>query len=87
MGQGRTRDTGVSDTEIPKLYCATAELKGFFFLFPSFQVTFSEEDLPREECEYILGYYSNNMNSIVGLTSPIQVTEVQDKKLQPFFYL
>ncbi|XP_042252111.1 phosphatidylinositol 4,5-bisphosphate 5-phosphatase A isoform X2 [Thunnus albacares] len=38
------------------------------------QVTFSEEDLPRDDCEYILGYYSNNMNSIVGLSAPIQVS-------------
>ncbi|XP_044190405.1 inositol polyphosphate 5-phosphatase K isoform X1 [Thunnus albacares] len=38
------------------------------------QVTFSEEDLPRDDCEYILGYYSNNMNSIVGLSAPIQIT-------------
>uniref|UniRef100_A0A3Q1FNZ7 Phosphatidylinositol 4,5-bisphosphate 5-phosphatase A n=1 Tax=Acanthochromis polyacanthus TaxID=80966 RepID=A0A3Q1FNZ7_9TELE len=37
------------------------------------QVTFSEEDLPRDDCEYMLGYYSNNMNSIVGLSSPIQI--------------
>ncbi|XP_042365297.1 inositol polyphosphate 5-phosphatase K [Plectropomus leopardus] len=37
------------------------------------QVTFSEEDLPRDEGEYILGYYSNNMNSIVGLSTPIQI--------------
>ncbi|XP_047424877.1 inositol polyphosphate 5-phosphatase K [Mugil cephalus] len=37
------------------------------------QVTFTEEDLPRDDCEYILGYYSNNMNSIVGLSSPIQI--------------
>nr|XP_024658742.1 phosphatidylinositol 4,5-bisphosphate 5-phosphatase A [Maylandia zebra] len=37
------------------------------------QVTFSEEDLPRDDCEYILGYYSHNMNSIVGLSSPIQI--------------
>ncbi|GAA6217024.1 inositol polyphosphate 5-phosphatase K-like isoform X1 [Lates japonicus] len=37
------------------------------------QVTFSEEDLPRDDCEYILGYYSNNMNSIVGLSTPIQI--------------
>uniref|UniRef100_A0A3Q2XTA6 Phosphatidylinositol 4,5-bisphosphate 5-phosphatase A n=1 Tax=Hippocampus comes TaxID=109280 RepID=A0A3Q2XTA6_HIPCM len=28
------------------------------------QVSFSEEDLPRDDCEYILGFYSNNMNSI-----------------------
>uniref|UniRef100_A0A667XGD9 Inositol polyphosphate-5-phosphatase J n=1 Tax=Myripristis murdjan TaxID=586833 RepID=A0A667XGD9_9TELE len=26
------------------------------------QVTFTEEDLPRDDEEYILGYYSNNMN-------------------------
>ncbi|XP_029024782.1 phosphatidylinositol 4,5-bisphosphate 5-phosphatase A [Betta splendens] len=37
------------------------------------QVTFSEEELPREDCEYILGYYSNNMNSIVGLMTSIQI--------------
>ncbi|XP_070780505.1 inositol polyphosphate 5-phosphatase K [Enoplosus armatus] len=37
------------------------------------QVTFSEEDLPRDDCEYILGFYSNNMNSIVGLSTPIQI--------------
>ncbi|XP_051541546.1 inositol polyphosphate 5-phosphatase K-like [Myxocyprinus asiaticus] len=39
----------------------------------STQVTFSEEDLPRDPGEYILGYYSNNMNSIVGVTEPFQV--------------
>uniref|UniRef100_A0A3Q1FQZ1 Inositol polyphosphate-5-phosphatase Ja n=1 Tax=Acanthochromis polyacanthus TaxID=80966 RepID=A0A3Q1FQZ1_9TELE len=38
-----------------------------------YKVTFSEEDLPRDDCEYMLGYYSNNMNSIVGLSSPIQI--------------
>ncbi|KAF6725954.1 Phosphatidylinositol 4,5-bisphosphate 5-phosphatase A [Oryzias melastigma] len=37
------------------------------------QVTFPEEDLPRDDCEYILGYYSNNMNSIVGLSSIIKI--------------
>ncbi|XP_065821496.1 inositol polyphosphate 5-phosphatase K isoform X1 [Labrus bergylta] len=37
------------------------------------QVTFSEEDLPRDDCEYMLGYYSNNMNSIVGLSTSIQI--------------
>ncbi|XP_039470687.1 phosphatidylinositol 4,5-bisphosphate 5-phosphatase A, partial [Oreochromis aureus] len=37
------------------------------------QVTFSEEDLPRDDCEYMLGYYSHNLNSIVGLSSPIQI--------------
>ncbi|KAG7513083.1 inositol polyphosphate 5-phosphatase K-like [Solea senegalensis] len=37
------------------------------------QVTFSEEDLPRDDCEYLLGYYSNNMNSIVGLSTSVQI--------------
>ncbi|XP_045923347.1 inositol polyphosphate 5-phosphatase K isoform X1 [Micropterus dolomieu] len=37
------------------------------------QVTFAEEDLPRDDCDYILGYYSNNMNSIVGLSTPVQI--------------
>nr|XP_009303404.2 inositol polyphosphate 5-phosphatase K isoform X1 [Danio rerio] len=36
-------------------------------------VVFSEEDLPRDPGEYILGYYSNNMNSIAGVTEPFQV--------------
>ncbi|CAL8277702.1 unnamed protein product [Merluccius merluccius] len=37
------------------------------------QVTFTEEDIPRDDGEYILGYYSNNMNTIVGLSGPIQI--------------
>ncbi|XP_077353341.1 phosphatidylinositol 4,5-bisphosphate 5-phosphatase A [Festucalex cinctus] len=37
------------------------------------QVSFSEEDLPREDCQYILGFYSHNMNSIVGLSTNIQI--------------
>ncbi|XP_028318911.1 phosphatidylinositol 4,5-bisphosphate 5-phosphatase A isoform X2 [Gouania willdenowi] len=37
------------------------------------QVTFAAEDLPRDDCDFILGYYSNNLNSIVGLSSPIQI--------------
>uniref|UniRef100_A0A3P8UPL6 Phosphatidylinositol 4,5-bisphosphate 5-phosphatase A n=1 Tax=Cynoglossus semilaevis TaxID=244447 RepID=A0A3P8UPL6_CYNSE len=41
------------------------------------QVTFPEEDLPREDCEYLLGYFSHNMNSIVGLSTPVQVTPAQ----------
>uniref|UniRef100_A0A8B9R8T3 Inositol polyphosphate-5-phosphatase Ja n=1 Tax=Astyanax mexicanus TaxID=7994 RepID=A0A8B9R8T3_ASTMX len=38
-----------------------------------YKVTFPEEDLPRDAGEYILGYYSNNTNSIVGITEPFQV--------------
>lgn len=41
------------------------------------QVIFAEEDLPRDDCDYILGFYSHNMNSIVGLSTPIQVTKVR----------
>ncbi|XP_046901202.1 inositol polyphosphate 5-phosphatase K [Hypomesus transpacificus] len=37
------------------------------------QVIFAEEDLPRDAGEYILGYYSNNMNSIVGVTSAFKI--------------
>ncbi|XP_053542737.1 inositol polyphosphate 5-phosphatase K [Ictalurus punctatus] len=39
----------------------------------STQVTFPEEDLPRDAGEYVLGYYGHNMNSIVGITEPFQV--------------
>ncbi|KAI7793043.1 putative phosphatidylinositol 4 [Triplophysa rosa] len=39
----------------------------------STQVTFSEEDLPRDPGEYILGYYSSNMNGFAGVTEPFQV--------------
>ncbi|XP_041754087.1 phosphatidylinositol 4,5-bisphosphate 5-phosphatase A isoform X2 [Coregonus clupeaformis] len=37
------------------------------------QVTFTEEDLPRDAGEYILGFYSNNMNTIIGVTMPFQI--------------
>ncbi|XP_029625427.1 inositol polyphosphate 5-phosphatase K [Salmo trutta] len=37
------------------------------------QVTFTEEDLPRDAGEYILGFYSNNMNTIIGVTLPFQI--------------
>ncbi|XP_072311498.1 phosphatidylinositol 4,5-bisphosphate 5-phosphatase A [Eucyclogobius newberryi] len=37
------------------------------------QVTFPEEELPKDHGDYILGYYSNTMNSIVGLSMPIQI--------------
>lgn len=46
-----------------------------FPVSPPQQVSFSEEDLPRDDCEYMLGFYSNNMNSIVGLSTTIQVCE------------
>uniref|UniRef100_A0A672JM81 Inositol polyphosphate-5-phosphatase Ja n=1 Tax=Salarias fasciatus TaxID=181472 RepID=A0A672JM81_SALFA len=59
----------VGDERTPELQLNSE----IFWLLNFLQVTFSEEDLPRDDCEYILGYYSNNMNSIVGLSSPIQV--------------
>ncbi|CAL9683465.1 unnamed protein product [Knipowitschia caucasica] len=37
------------------------------------QVTFPEEELPKEDCDYILGFYSSCMNSIVGLSAPVQI--------------
>lgn len=37
------------------------------------QVVFTEEELPKGSGDFILGYYSNNMNSIVGMTEPFQI--------------
>lgn len=37
------------------------------------QVTFTEEELPKGAGDFILGYYSNNMSTIVGVTEPFQV--------------
>ncbi|XP_041083384.1 inositol polyphosphate 5-phosphatase K-like [Polyodon spathula] len=37
------------------------------------QVAFGEEALPKGSGEYILGYYSNNMSTIVGVTEPFQI--------------
>lgn len=70
MGQGRTCLTGKGWNAFMQF-----ELHWnpkFFHVFV-WQVTFSEEDLPRDDCEYILGYYSNNLNSIVGLSAPVLV--------------
>ncbi|XP_061071740.1 inositol polyphosphate 5-phosphatase K-like isoform X1 [Conger conger] len=43
------------------------------YLTQEHQVFFPEEDLPKGCGEYILGYYSNHTNSIVGVTEPFQV--------------
>ncbi|XP_023651847.1 inositol polyphosphate 5-phosphatase K [Paramormyrops kingsleyae] len=43
------------------------------FLTQEYQVTFAEEDLPKGSGDYILGYYSNNMSTIVGVTEPFQI--------------
>ncbi|XP_062307831.1 phosphatidylinositol 4,5-bisphosphate 5-phosphatase A [Osmerus eperlanus] len=37
------------------------------------QVTFTEEELPKGSGDFLLGYYSNNMSSIVGVTEPFQI--------------
>lgn len=42
-------------------------------LLALFQVTFPEEELPKGSGDFILGYYSNNMSTIVGVTEPFQV--------------
>ncbi|XP_072103729.1 inositol polyphosphate 5-phosphatase K isoform X1 [Mobula birostris] len=38
-----------------------------------YQVMFSEDSVPKGTGEYILCYYSNNFNSIVGVTEPFQI--------------
>ncbi|KAM9446169.1 inositol polyphosphate 5-phosphatase K isoform 2-T2 [Clarias gariepinus] len=43
------------------------------YLRQEHNVSFAEEELPKEPGDYILGYYSNNMNSIVGVTEPFQI--------------
>ncbi|TKS78667.1 Phosphatidylinositol 4,5-bisphosphate 5-phosphatase A [Collichthys lucidus] len=37
------------------------------------EVTFTEEELPKGSGDFILGYYSNNMSTIVGVTEPFQI--------------
>lgn len=49
----------------------------------STQVMFPEEDLPRDPGEYILGYYSNTTNSIVGVKEPFQVQLPMSTPLAP----
>ncbi|XP_051981507.1 inositol polyphosphate 5-phosphatase K [Xyrauchen texanus] len=43
------------------------------FLRQEHEVTFAEEELPKDSGDFILGYYSNNMSSIVGVTEPFQI--------------
>ncbi|TRY55113.1 hypothetical protein DNTS_034530 [Danionella cerebrum] len=43
------------------------------FLRQEHQVVFTEEELPKDPGDYMLGYYSNNMSSIVGITEPFQI--------------
>ncbi|XP_076843244.1 inositol polyphosphate 5-phosphatase K isoform X2 [Brachyhypopomus gauderio] len=44
------------------------------YLRQEHEVTFAEEELPKESGEFILCYYSNNMSSIVGVTEPFQIS-------------
>ncbi|XP_029018101.1 phosphatidylinositol 4,5-bisphosphate 5-phosphatase A [Betta splendens] len=37
------------------------------------EATFTEEELPKGSGDFILGFYSNNMSSIVGVTEPFQI--------------
>ncbi|XP_027889918.1 inositol polyphosphate 5-phosphatase K isoform X1 [Xiphophorus couchianus] len=37
------------------------------------QINFTEEELPKFSGDFILGYYSNNTNTIVGVTEPFQI--------------
>uniref|UniRef100_A0A671KUE8 Inositol polyphosphate 5-phosphatase K-like n=1 Tax=Sinocyclocheilus anshuiensis TaxID=1608454 RepID=A0A671KUE8_9TELE len=56
------------EDQISKLVNFTEE-----FLIWTLQVIFTEEELPKDSGDFILGYYSNNMSSIVGVTEPFQV--------------
>ncbi|XP_075425027.1 phosphatidylinositol 4,5-bisphosphate 5-phosphatase A isoform X2 [Ascaphus truei] len=38
------------------------------------QVLFSEELLPKGTSEYLLGYYSNNLGTLIGVTEPFQIS-------------
>ncbi|KAG9487176.1 hypothetical protein GDO78_007182 [Eleutherodactylus coqui] len=38
------------------------------------QVIFGEESLPKGTGEYLLGYYSNNMSTLIGVTEPFQIS-------------
>ncbi|XP_075685523.1 phosphatidylinositol 4,5-bisphosphate 5-phosphatase A [Rhinoderma darwinii] len=38
------------------------------------QVMFTEESLPKGTGEYLLGYYSNNMSTLIGVTEPFQIS-------------
>ncbi|XP_018411019.1 PREDICTED: phosphatidylinositol 4,5-bisphosphate 5-phosphatase A isoform X1 [Nanorana parkeri] len=38
-----------------------------------YQVIFSEESLPKGTGEYLLGYYSNIMSTLIGVTEPFQI--------------
>lgn len=38
------------------------------------QVMFNEESLPKGTGEYLLGYYSNNMTTLIGVTEPFQIS-------------
>ncbi|XP_069817595.1 phosphatidylinositol 4,5-bisphosphate 5-phosphatase A isoform X1 [Dendropsophus ebraccatus] len=39
-----------------------------------YQVMFTEESLPKGTGEYLLGYYSNNMSTLIGVTEPFQIS-------------
>uniref|UniRef100_A0A3B4A1Y2 Inositol polyphosphate-related phosphatase domain-containing protein n=1 Tax=Periophthalmus magnuspinnatus TaxID=409849 RepID=A0A3B4A1Y2_9GOBI len=57
----------VSDATV-KVNVASSYQRSSWDWVAIYKVTFPEEELPKDDCEYILGYYSNTMNSIVGLS-------------------
>ncbi|NP_001410411.1 phosphatidylinositol 4,5-bisphosphate 5-phosphatase A isoform j [Homo sapiens] len=40
----------------------------------TYQVTFSEESLPKGHGDFILGYYSHNHSILIGITEPFQIS-------------
>lgn len=43
------------------------------FLRQEHEAVFTEEELPKGSGDFLLGYYSNNMSTIVGVTEPFQI--------------
>lgn len=49
-------------------------------LYPCvYQVTFSEESLPKGHGDFILGYYSHHHSILIGVTEPFQVNGSDDR--------
>ncbi|XP_045441686.1 phosphatidylinositol 4,5-bisphosphate 5-phosphatase A isoform X2 [Pipistrellus kuhlii] len=40
----------------------------------NYQVTFSEESLPKGHGDFILGYYSHTLSTLIGVTEPFQIS-------------
>lgn len=55
------------------VFILNAVVEWLLALLPSSQVYLSAEELPASGGEFLLGYYSHMMQSIVGLSQPFKV--------------